>query len=81
MKPITGRKHQLRKQLYEIGHPIYGDKKYSFDKYNKGLNKNLMLHAFQIKFMIKDKKFTYSALLPDYFKKLLDTKKLRFLNF
>ena len=28
MKPITGRKHQLRKQLFNIGHSIYGDKKY-----------------------------------------------------
>ena len=28
MKPITGRKHQLRKQLYNIGHSIYGDSKY-----------------------------------------------------
>ena len=28
MKPITGRKHQLRKQLFGIGHPIYGDNKY-----------------------------------------------------
>ena len=81
MKPITGRKHQLRKQLYEIGHPIYGDKKYNFEKYNKGINKNLMLHAFQIRFMIKEKKFTYSALLPEYFKKLLKVKKLKFLNY
>ena len=81
MKPITGRKHQLRKQLYEIGHPIYGDKKYNFEKYNKGINKNLMLHAFQIRFMIKEKKFTYSALLPEYFKKLLRAKKLKFLNY
>ena len=81
MKPITGRKHQLRKQLYEIGHPIYGDKKYNFEKYNKGINKNLMLHSFQIRFMIKEKKFTYSALLPEYFKKLLKIKKLKFLNY
>ena len=81
MKPITGRKHQLRKQLFEIGHPIYGDKKYNFEKYNKGINKNLMLHAFQIRFMIKEKKFTYSALLPEYFKKLLKVKKLKFLNY
>ena len=81
MKPITGRKHQLRKQLYEIGHPIYGDKKYNFEKFNKGINKNLMLHAFQIKFMINGKKFTYSALLPEYFKKLLKIKKLKFLNY
>ena len=26
MKPITGRKHQLRKQLYAFGNPIYGDR-------------------------------------------------------
>ena len=30
MKPITGRKHQLRKQLYLIGNPIFGDEKYKF---------------------------------------------------
>ena len=27
-----------------------------------------------------DKKYTYTALLPDYFKKLLKTKRLRFPN-
>ena len=30
--------------------------------------------------MINDIKHTYTALLPDYFKKLLKTKRLRFLN-
>ena len=77
MKPITGRKHQLRKQLYAIGNPIYGDQKYKFINNNKSINKNLMLHSYQIKFMINDKKYTYTALLPDYFKKLLKTKRLR----
>ena len=81
MKPITGRKHQLRKQLYAIGHPVYGDQKYNLGIKNKGTNKNLMLHAYQIKFMINDKKFTYTALLPEYFKKLLKVKKLNFLNY
>ncbi len=80
MKPITGRKHQLRKQLFEIGHSIYGDQKYRSINSEKGLNKNLMLHSYQIKFMINDKKYTYTALLPDYFKKLLVTKRLNFLN-
>ena len=80
MKPITGRKHQLRKQLSEIGHPIFGDQKYNFIKSNKLSNKNLMLHSYQIKFMINDKKYTYKALLPDYFKKLLNAKRLKFLN-
>jgi len=81
MKPITGRKHQLRKQLFLRGNPIFGDRKYSLEKYKQGINKNLMLHSFQIRFMIKDNKFTYTALLPDYFKKLLKAKSLKFPNF
>jgi 23S rRNA pseudouridine955/2504/2580 synthase len=80
MKPITGRKHQLRKQLYAVGCPIYGDQKYKFNNKNRAINKNLMLHSYQIKFMINDKKYTYKALLPDYFKKLLKTKRLSFPN-
>ena len=80
MKPITGRKHQLRKQLFSIGHSIYGDQKYKSSSSIKGINKNLMLHSYQIRFMIRDKKYTYKALLPDYFKKLLKTKRLNFVN-
>jgi 23S rRNA pseudouridine955/2504/2580 synthase len=78
MKPITGRKHQLRKQLFNIGHSIYGDQKYRSNISLKGVNKNLMLHSYQIRFMIKDKKYTYKALLPDYFKKILKIKRLKF---
>jgi len=80
MKPITGRKHQLRKQLFNIGHSIYGDKKYRSSISTKGINKELMLHSYQIKFMINNKKYTYKALLPDYFKNLLKVKRLNFLN-
>ena len=80
MKPITGRKHQLRKQLFIIGHPIYGDQKYNYKSNIKSVGKKLMLHSYRIKFMIKDKKYTYSALLPDYFKKLLKIKRLNHLK-
>ena len=80
MKPITGRKHQLRKQLFNIGHSIYGDQKYISSTLMKGKNKNLMLHSYQIRFIIKDQKYTYTALTPDYFKKLLKTKRLNFSN-
>jgi len=80
MKPITGRKHQLRKQLFNIGHSIYGDKKYNSSLSTKRINKDLMLHSYQIRFMINDKKYTYKALLPDYFKKLLKTKRLNLPN-
>ena len=80
MKPITGRKHQLRKQLFNIGHSIYGDQKYRSLSSTKGINKNLMLHSYEIKFMIKGNKYTYKALLPEYFKKLLKIKRLSFPN-
>ena len=78
LKPITGRKHQLRKQLYALGQPIFGDIKYKISNSSRGLNKNLMLHSYQIKFIIDDIKHTYTALLPDYFTKLLKTKRLKF---
>jgi len=80
LNPITGRKHQLRKQLYALGQPIFGDIKYKLSNTRKGINKNLMLHSYQIKFIINDVKHTYTALLPDYFKNLLKTKRLSFLN-
>jgi len=80
LKPITGRKHQLRKQLYALGQPIFGDIKYKLSNSSRGLNKNLMLHSYQIKFIIDNVKHTYTALLPDYFRKLLKTKRLRFLG-
>ena len=79
MKPITGRKHQLRKQLLKLGHPIIGDNKYNFQKPNSiNKKKNLMLHAYEIKFKINEKKYTYFAPLPVYFEKYLKIKRLRF---
>ena len=78
MKPITGRKHQLRKHLFMFGHSILGDKKYSSQINNKSINKNLMLHSYEIKFMINEKKYTFRASLPNYFKKMLKTKRLNF---
>ena len=78
IKPITGRKHQLRKHLFMIGHSIIGDKKYNSEKNIKLINKNLMLHSYEIKFMIDGKKYSYRAALPDYFKKMLNVKRLNF---
>ena len=79
LQPITGRKHQLRKQLYSLGHPICGDNKYNINFKNK--NKNLMLHSYEIKFMLNNKKYTYKALLPNYFKNFLKIKRLNFSGF
>ena len=78
MKPITGRKHQLRKHLFMIGNSILGDKKYNSQLHNKSINKNLMLHSYEIKFILNNIKHTYKASLPDYFKKMLKIKRLVF---
>ena len=67
--------------MYLAGNSIFGDQKYNNRKNEKSVNKNLMLHSYQIKFMIKNKKYTYTALLPDYFKKLLKAKRLSVPNF
>ena len=62
LKPITGRKHQLRKQLYNIGNPVVGDDKYFIKiQKNKLKNKNLMLHAYKLKFMINNIKYNFEA--------------------
>jgi 23S rRNA pseudouridine955/2504/2580 synthase len=70
LNPITGRKHQLRKQLYNIGNPIVGDDKYFMNRRAdkmKMKNRNLMLHAYKIKFMINNVKYNFKAKYePDF---------------
>ena len=77
LKPITGRKHQLRKQLYDLGHSIIGDKKYNSYKIQKN-NKHLMLHSYEIKFKMNEKKYTFRATPPEYFRNMLKAKRLNF---
>ncbi len=77
LKPITGRKHQLRKQLFDLGHSIIGDKKYNSFKLQKN-NKNLMLHSYEIKFKMNKKKYTFRATPPEYFRNMLKVKRLNF---
>ena len=71
LNPITGRKHQLRKQLLNIGNPIVGDDKYFLN--NRKKNKNLMLHAYKIKFMINNVQYNFKAkynyIFEDFLKK------------
>ena len=79
LKPITGRKHQLRKQLYNIGNPIVGDDKYFIKKsLNYEKMKNLMLHAYQIKFMINGIKYNFQADINNNFKDFLKKKKIKY---
>ena len=64
LNPITGRKHQLRKQLYNIGNPIIGDDKYFINRRADKIKlkgKNLLLHAYKIKFMINNIQYNFKA--------------------
>ena len=71
LNPITGRKHQLRKQLLNIGCPIIGDDKYFLNDRKRIKNKNLMLHAYKIKFMINNIQYNFKANYNNLFEEFL----------
>ena len=71
LNPITGRKHQLRKQLLNIGSPIIGDDKYFLNDRKRIKNKNLMLHAYKIKFMINNIQYNFKAKYNNLFEEFL----------
>ena len=73
LNPKTGRKHQLRKQLYMRGFPIVGDNKYNLYQNKKIKDECMLLHSYKIKFMKNDKKFNYQAELDYEFKKKLNS--------
>ena len=77
LDPITGRKHQLRRQLLIHGNPILGDSKYRIRETSKKVNNKLMLHAYKINFSINNIKYNYYAEPPIAFKKMLKEKYLK----
>ncbi|OAB48630.1 RluA family pseudouridine synthase [Mycoplasmopsis gallinarum] len=53
-KILTGRKHQIRISLAEIGYPIYGDKKYGGKSSDR-----MYLHSYKLKLQNLDGKLDY----------------------
>jgi 23S rRNA pseudouridine1911/1915/1917 synthase len=73
LEPLTGRRHQLRKHLSDIGNPILGDKDYGREPLILS-RKGLYLHAYSLKFRHP---FTNEALyikdeLPQRFKNIFN---------
>jgi len=75
LEPKTGRKHQLRRQLSFIKHPIIGDSKYSIKNLDNS-NDKLLLHAYSISFKFNNKKFFYKVNFPGYFLDFCNKNKL-----
>lgn len=86
MEPLTGRTHQLRAHMAEIGHPIIGDGKYGGSgQENLGdgwgaqlggvISKKLHLHARSMTFLhpVTKKPVTVTAPLPEHMTHSWDT--------
>jgi len=74
-EPVTGRTHQLRVHLKEMGHPILGDTQYA-KKFSSPLSVHRqMLHAYRISFPHPEtsQKIEVMAPLPDDFLEALET--------
>lgn len=72
----TGRTHQIRVHLAEIGYPIVGDYVYSNGKNPFGVI-GQMLHSSRLEFMhpITGKEMKLEAPLPEYFENVLESLK------
>ena len=69
----TGRTHQIRVHMSQIGYPLVGDGVYSNGKNPFGVE-GQMLHSYRLEFNhpITGEKLSLEAKLPDYFEKVLD---------
>lgn len=79
VEPITGRKHQIRRHLKHLSHPIIGDPKYGKSAYNHYFSRNmaadrLLLHCRSMAFIhpVSEQPLTVEAQLTGDFKVLVD---------
>lgn len=70
LKPKTGRTHQLRVHLHQLGHPIIGDPLYGTGKYGD----RLYLHAHSLEITLPEtgERKTFTAPVPTEFNKYME---------
>ena len=82
LKLLTGKTHQLRAVLADLGHPVIGDPKYGSEEANRGIRRLMplrvqLLHAWELDFPELEGRFArlskrrFKAPLPAVFKKCL----------
>jgi 23S rRNA pseudouridine955/2504/2580 synthase/23S rRNA pseudouridine1911/1915/1917 synthase len=70
-KPLTGRTHQIRVHMSEMGHPILVDRQYA-EKFRSTLfAPRPLLHAGRLSFLFKGERIEASAPMPADFQKAL----------
>jgi len=80
LRPKSGRKHQLRRHMKHIFHPIVGDTKHGRGEHNNLFREKfdchrLLLHSTKISFMhpVKKEKIVIEAKIDPMFEKLFQT--------
>lgn len=69
LEPTTGRKHQLRRHMKHIFHPIIGDTSYGDHYQNRAIREHfdmhrLMLHAFRLQFYALENNAPIEVIAP-----------------
>jgi len=77
--PKTGRKHQIRRHLKHLSHPIIGDARYGKGRHSRYFRDHmdagrLLLHAWQLSIQhpYTDEALTFTAPLDDIFSRLIE---------
>ncbi len=72
---VTGRTHQIRVHLSEIGHPVEGDPLYAGKNYDKIYKGGQLLTAVKLKLIHPSTKelMEFEIKLPDYFEFIIDS--------
>ena len=66
--PITGRTHQIRVHMAEMGHPILGDRQYGKNFVSNAFPARPLLHAYRLNFIFHGKQISINCPPPiDFF--------------
>lgn len=66
-KPLTGRTHQIRVHMAEMGHPILIDRQYARQFRSSFFAARPLLHAYRLSFLFQDQKIDVTAKIPPDF--------------